>query len=215
VSENYRLAIADKEALQVHFGQLSISNWVNPLTGKSGSEHYSGYSGLVIHGGSYVLARYRWGFQNFMFPNELLVNAASESVAKKRTFAKAFRESRCLVPATGFYDHRGSDPVGKRRRYLFETPDEFIAFAGLWREGRVRMYALLTCEPNEVVSEYHHRYPAEEGVRRLARPGIDGGGTSRVARALGGEDDCYRGAEAKGRRSRGDGGPAGRETDEG
>jgi putative SOS response-associated peptidase YedK len=157
---NYRMAIADKDALEVWFGELSMSDWVNAEPGKSGSDLYPGYSGAVIHRGSNILARYRWGFTNFFDPKRLLVNAMAETVAEKRTFAKAFRETRCLVPATGFYDYRKSDPPGQKGRYLFETGDELFAFAGIWRESdSVRMYTLLTCEPNTVVKEYHHRMP--------------------------------------------------------
>ena len=111
---NYRLAIADKDALEVWFGELSMLDWVNAEPGKSGSELYPGYTGAVIHRSSNVLARYRWGFQNFMDPKRLLVNAVAETVAEKRTFSKAFRETRCLVPATGFYDYRKSDPPGQK-----------------------------------------------------------------------------------------------------
>jgi putative SOS response-associated peptidase YedK len=160
VCTNYRLAIADKDALEVWFGELSMSDWVNAEPGKSGSELYPGYTGAVIHRGSNVLARYRWGFQNFMDPKRLLVNAVAETVAEKRTFSKAFRETRCLVPATGFYDYRKPDPPGQKGRYLFTTPDEFFAFAGLWQErDGVRSYTLLTTEPNKVVAEYHHWMP--------------------------------------------------------
>jgi putative SOS response-associated peptidase YedK len=95
-----------------------------------------------------------------MDPKRLLVNAVAETVQEKRTFAKVFRETRCLVPATGFYDYRKSDPPGQKMRYLFTTPDELFAFAGLWQErDGVRSYTLLTTGPNKVVAEYHHRMP--------------------------------------------------------
>jgi putative SOS response-associated peptidase YedK len=97
---------------------------------------------------------------NFMDPNRPLVNAKAETVHEKRSFAKSFREKRCLVPATGFFDYRGSDPKGKKRRYLFETDDKFYVFAGLWQEsGGVRYYTIITTEPNDVVKEFHHRMP--------------------------------------------------------
>src|SRR5262245_9608317 len=125
------MAIADMDKLTVWFGELSMSDWLNPEPAKSGSELYPGYTGHVIHRGSNVLARYRWGFTNFMDPKRLLVNAVAETVTERRTFSKAFRESRCLVPATGFYDYRKSDPPGQKGRYLFTTSDEFFVFAGL------------------------------------------------------------------------------------
>ena len=37
---------------------------------------------------------------------------------------------------------------------------KLFAFAGLWQEREgFRNYTILTCEPNKVVKEYHHRMP--------------------------------------------------------
>ena len=120
---NYRLAVQDKDALEVWFGHLSMADWLNPEPRKTHDrEFYPGYEAPVIHAGSRVLARYRWGFDNFMDPKYLLVNAKAETAAELRTFKKAFASSRCLVSANGFYDYRGSDPNGSKRRYLFEVP---------------------------------------------------------------------------------------------
>jgi putative SOS response-associated peptidase YedK len=161
VCTNYRLAIAEMDKLAVWFGQLSMSDWLNPEPGKAGSELYPGYEGLVVHRGSNVLARYRWGFPNWNDPKRPLVNAKAETVATLRTFANAFRETRCLVPADGYYEYRGSDPAGAKRRYLFRPPDEVFAFPGLWQErDGVRYYTILTTEPNEAAREYHNRMPA-------------------------------------------------------
>ena len=44
-----------------------------------------------------------------MGPKRLLVNLAAATVAEKRTFGKAFRETGCLVPVNGFYVYRKSD----------------------------------------------------------------------------------------------------------
>jgi putative SOS response-associated peptidase YedK len=97
---------------------------------------------------------------NFMDPNRPLVNAKAETVAELRTFSKAFRETRCLVPATGFYDYRRSDPPGQKTRYLFTTDDMVFGFAGLWQErDGIRRYTIITTAPNRVVKEYHHRMP--------------------------------------------------------
>jgi putative SOS response-associated peptidase YedK len=90
-----------------HFGRTRLFLIETPDGDCAGVEHAS-------NRGSNVLARYRWGFQNFMDPKRLLVNAVAETVAEKRTFSKAFRETRCLVPATGFYDYRKSDPPGQK-----------------------------------------------------------------------------------------------------
>lgn len=159
---NYCLAVQDKDQLEVLFGLLSMSDWVNPEPRKTHDrEFYPGYEAPVVHAGSRVLARYRWGFDNFMDPKYPLVNAKAETVHELRTFKKAFATSRCLVPAEGFYDYRGSDPKGAKRRYLFEVPrQKLIAMAGLWQERNgVRQYTIVTTGPNDVMKEFHHRMP--------------------------------------------------------
>lgn len=159
---NYRLAIQDKDQLEVWFGHLSMADWLNPEPRKTHErEFYPGYEAPVVHAGSRVLARYRWGFDNFMDPKYLLVNAKAETAAGLRTFKKAFAATRCLVLANGFYDYRGSDPKGAKRRYLFEVPGvDVYAMAGLWQERNgVRQYTIITTEPNAVVKEFHHRMP--------------------------------------------------------
>lgn len=69
-------------------------------------------------------------------------------------------ESRCLIPATSFQLwSQAPDPrTGKRSRHRFGIVDEPIfAMAGLWRDSEVPSFALLTCEPNRLVSAVNPR----------------------------------------------------------
>ena len=92
-----------------------------------------------------------------------LINARSETVDKKPAFREAFQRRRCLVPADGFYEWR-KEAGGKQPYRIGMEDNSVFAFAGLWelfhKDGlEVESFTILTCEPNEVVSELHTRMP--------------------------------------------------------
>lgn len=65
-----------------------------------------------------------------------MINARSETVAEKRSFAPSLRKRRCLVPADGYYEWKR---VGKAKQpyYISRTDGQPLAFAGLyawWRD---------------------------------------------------------------------------------
>ncbi|MFB6281085.1 MAG: SOS response-associated peptidase [Haloferacaceae archaeon] len=112
------------------------------------------------------------------------INARSETVAEKPTFADAFERRRCLVPADGFYEW--ADRGGGKRPYRVAFDDDRpFAMAGIWDRwtppttqatlgdaGDVEpepreTFAVVTCEPNDLVAGLHDRMavildPAEE-----------------------------------------------------
>jgi putative SOS response-associated peptidase YedK len=90
-------------------------------------------------------------------------NARAEDLAQKPFWRDAFRQYRCLVPATGWREFKAE---GKRKQpYHFRLERRVFAFAGLWSrwtspEGeRVDSFALITTEPSETAAEYHDRMP--------------------------------------------------------
>lgn len=93
-----------------------------------------------------------------------LINARAETAHRARPFRDAFKERRCLIPASGFYEWRRE---GKARQpYYITAPDgKPLAFAGLydrWRpvEGEpVRSACILTTDANARVREIHDRMP--------------------------------------------------------
>ncbi len=111
----------------------------------------------------------RWGFLPHWYtaPTDgpLIINARSETIAEKPAFRAACRERRCLIPASGFYEWRASDPKPKTPFY-FHAPDHPVfAFAGIWQTWRVEGYdavdtcAIVTCEANDAMRPIHHRLP--------------------------------------------------------
>ena len=92
------------------------------------------------------------------------INARGESVAAKPAFRAAFRQRRCLVPASGFYEWKVQD--GGKQPYLIRPRGGgLLSFAGLWEswagpEGEVRSFTIITTEPNELMARIHDRMPA-------------------------------------------------------
>jgi putative SOS response-associated peptidase YedK len=123
---------------------------------------------LVVLPG-FEATRMRWGWPQVWLAREgkdpwrsaPLINAKFEEAAGKRTWAAAWRDRRCLVPMSGFYEW---EKRGKERVPFLFTPTVPCAFAGLWGafdgpEGPVSCVAILTSAPNEVVAPVHDRMP--------------------------------------------------------
>ncbi|HEX3562708.1 MAG TPA: SOS response-associated peptidase, partial [Solirubrobacterales bacterium] len=96
--------------------------------------------------------------------DRLLINARAETVAEAAAFRDAFRTHRCLIVADGFYEWRAEE-TGKKPVWITRPSREPFAFAGLWASaGRedgssVHSFAIVTCEPGEVVALIHDRMP--------------------------------------------------------
>lgn len=94
----------------------------------------------------------------------VLANARSETIARKPAFRDAFRRRRCLVPADGFFEWKGT--ARGRMPWLFEPSDGIpFCFAGLWEYWSgpgaepFESFTILTTTPNAVVADFHDRMP--------------------------------------------------------
>ena len=91
-------------------------------------------------------------------------NAKAETIEHSRMYAAPYKEKRCLVPASAFYEYSG--PRGKRIPNLFGPKEEPIfSFAGLWEiwtgpKGLpIETCTIITTEPNDLIKPIHHRMP--------------------------------------------------------
>ncbi len=90
-------------------------------------------------------------------------NARSEELAQKPFWRDAFRQHRCLVPATGWREFKAEGKV--KQPYQFRLEQRLFAFAGLWSrwtspDGElIDSFAVVTTEPNAQAVEYHDRMP--------------------------------------------------------
>lgn len=92
-----------------------------------------------------------------------LFNARAESVAEKPSFRTAFRQRRCLIPATGFYEWQSTDS-GKQAYHICRRDHSLFAFAGLWDCNDASGQALYTCtvittEATALMAPIHQRMP--------------------------------------------------------
>ena len=123
---------------------------------------------IVAEGGRRAARWHRWGLIPHWAKDPAIgyktINARGESVASKPAFRAAFRQRRCLVPATGFYEWKVQD--GGKQPYLIRPASGgLISFAGLWEtwagpEGEVRSFTIITTETNELMARIHDRMPA-------------------------------------------------------
>jgi putative SOS response-associated peptidase YedK len=121
--------------------------------------------------GKRMLTPMRWG----LIPNwwskplkEMKVatfNARAETVAEKPMFRSAFEKTRCLIPASGYYEWQHM-PGGKQPYYFTRRDGQPITIAGLWDNWRdkqigevVKSCAMVITAPNRFVAEVHDRMP--------------------------------------------------------
>ena len=92
-------------------------------------------------------------------------NARAETVADAPMFRFAFNRTRCLIPASGYYEWQ-STPTGKQPYYFTARDGSPLTMAGLWDDWRdvetgerLRSCTMIVTAANELVSKIHHRMP--------------------------------------------------------
>ena len=125
----------------------------------------------VVRGPDRRVEALRWGLVPFWSKDPKgagrMVNARSETVAKRPAFRDSFRNRRCLVLADGYFEWRRE---GKQKQpYWFRMADERpFLMAGLWdrwidrhaEESNVlETFTILTTAANSLVDEVHDRMP--------------------------------------------------------
>ena len=93
-----------------------------------------------------------------------LINAKAETVESKPSFAEAFDQRRCVIPASGFYEWTG--PSYARQPFWIHRRDgDLLFFAGLYQDaeenhlGTQSAFTILTCAANSTLATIHDRMP--------------------------------------------------------
>ena len=95
------------------------------------------------------------------------INARSESIHEKPTFRDAFRTSRCLIPATGYYEWAtslGKYPP-KQPFYITSASGEPLSIAGIysvWKSEKgelIQSASIITQEAVDELATIHSRMP--------------------------------------------------------
>lgn len=121
--------------------------------------------------GKPALLEARWGFVPRWWkqpkPPSKTFNAVSETATTKPMWRHAWRHSRCLVPASLWYEWVTNER-GEKLPFAFlpSGPGEEMMFAGLWDTWHdavvgedIATFAILTRESEGVVADVHHRMP--------------------------------------------------------
>ncbi len=125
--------------------------------------HVVTYNGLARK-----LESSRWGFVPNWYQEvnggPLLINARSETIAKKPAFSNASRARRCLIPCSGFYEW-SRDLEGNKIPWFIKRNDNVpMVFGGVWQEWSnessiIKTCAIVTTASNSKLSRIHHRLP--------------------------------------------------------
>jgi len=129
-----------------------------------------------------VITTFRWG----LIPNWAkdpsigykMMNARSETIAEKPSFAMPFERRRCVIPSNGFYEWQRE---GKNRipHFVRREDDVIMAYAGIYDRWRspggtdVFSYSIITTTANERIRPIHERMPVvlnRQDVRRWLHP---------------------------------------------
>ncbi len=107
--------------------------------------------------GERVIELLGWGFAPkwLLDPDKAQVHARAETVRDKPMFRKAARESRCLVPASGWYEWQ-TGAEGKQPYAIAAADREPLMLAGIAENGT---FAILTTEAIPALAHVHPRMP--------------------------------------------------------
>jgi putative SOS response-associated peptidase YedK len=110
----------------------------------------------------------RWGLRPPWMLKDLptgpLINARSETIEEKPSFAQAFAKKRCLIPADGFYEwqRKGKSSIP---HFVSRADKRPVAFAGLWegapdgQGGTLVSMTIITCAAPASFVPIHDRFP--------------------------------------------------------
>jgi len=136
--------------------------------------------------GERELSLVHWGLIPFWADDKKvgnrMINARSETAAKRPAFRAAFRRRRCLVAADGLceWKKRGQE---KQPYHIHLADERPFAFAGLWERWKeeeesepLESCTILTTDANEMMRALHDRMPvllAPEDYDRWLDPHLD------------------------------------------
>ncbi len=122
---------------------------------------------VIVNEAPDELQFFRWGLIPWWAKDpsigNKLINARAETLVEKPSFKNAFRNRRCLVPATGFFEWRRN--ADKTPYHIMLKSGDPFCFAGLWDkwvtgDGEIiHSFTIITTSPNELMEQIHDRMP--------------------------------------------------------
>ena len=115
-----------------------------------------------------IIAPWQKNFAEARASQSHAINARSESIHEKPTFRQAFRTTRCLIPATGYYEWAtslGKFPPKQPFYITSADPDKSLSIAGIWSTWKsekgeeIQSAAIITREAVGELATIHSRMP--------------------------------------------------------
>ena len=106
----------------------------------------------------------RWGWRP-TWSKQLLINARTETVATKAAWRTAYRERRCVVPATLYYEWKKGATDKAEAKYAFrDKSGALLLLAGLWtpepaKDGAQEPHFVVLTRTMVLHAQVHERTP--------------------------------------------------------
>lgn len=95
-----------------------------------------------------------------------MFNARAETINEKVSFKNQFKNKRCLIPASSFYEWNKLSPNNKKQAYRISAQNQkLIFFGGIWdvwkdeNDEYVKSATIITTQANDQISKIHDRMP--------------------------------------------------------
>jgi putative SOS response-associated peptidase YedK len=96
-----------------------------------------------------------------------LINAKSEEIDTKRSYARPFLTQRCIVPVSGFYEWKAGPARSPKQPFAIHLKNEpIISLAGIyehWTDHKsgecVDSFSIVTTKTNSIMAFLHERMP--------------------------------------------------------
>ena len=115
-----------------------------------------------------IIAPWQKNFSEARASQSHAINARSESIHEKPTFRQAFRTTRCLIPATGYYEWAtslGKYPPKQPFYITSAQSNKSLSIAGIWSTWKsekgeeIQTAAIITREAVGELATIHSRMP--------------------------------------------------------
>lgn len=117
----------------------------------------------------------KWGFSG---AKGLLINARAETAAEKPTFSESWRNHRCVIPASWYFEWEHDERKKAGQKYALRPEEQgLIWLAGLYRmEADIPVFVILTRPAADSLAWMHDRMPVmlpKQHISEWIRPGND------------------------------------------
>lgn len=114
----------------------------------------------------YQLSELKWGIQPD-WSSKMIINARSETIMHKTTFAQSFNYNRIVVPCSGWYEWiitaQGSTKA------LFKSQNNSVLLMAGIQFPKSNQFVTITHKPNDFYAQFHHRRPLLVSLDNLSQ----------------------------------------------